>query len=136
MPVSVVILTGVSGSGMSSALKAFEDLGYFAIDNLPVQLIPTFVRLCDESSEIDRTAFVVDVRSREFLGLFPRIHEELKSKDVNVTVLFLEAYDELLRLCYNATRGPPPLPEQDVVAAIRQEHELLAEIRDLSDFVI
>jgi RNase adapter protein RapZ len=136
MPVSVVIITGVSGSGMSSALKAFEDLGHFAIDNLPAQLIPTFVRLCDESSEIDRTAFVVDVRSREFLGLFPRIHEELKSKDINVTVLFLEADDEVLLRRYSETRRPHPLPDQDVVAAIRQERELLAEIRDLSDFVI
>ena len=93
MPVSVVIITGASGSGMSSTLKAFEDLGYFAIDNLPVQLIPTFVRLCDDSTEIDRTAFVIDVRSREFLRMFPSIHDELKSKGVNVTVIFLEADD-------------------------------------------
>jgi UPF0042 nucleotide-binding protein len=136
MPESVVIITGVSGSGMSSALKAFEDLGYFSIDNLPVQLIPTFVRLCDESSEIDRTAFVVDVRSREFLGRFPRIHEELKSKGVNLTVLFLDADDEVLLRRYSETRRPHPLPDQDVVVAIRQERELLREIRELSDFVI
>jgi len=121
---------------MSSALKAFEDLGYFAIDNLPVQLIPTFVRLCDESSEIDRTAFVVDVRSREFLGMFPRIHEELVAKGVNVMVLFLEADDEVLMRRYSETRRPHPLPDQDVVAAIRQERELLSEIRNLSDFAI
>ena len=121
---------------MSSALKAFEDLGYFSIDNLPVQLIPTFVRLCDESSEIDRTAFVVDVRSREFLGRFPRIHEELKSKGVNLTVLFLDADDEVLLRRYSETRRPHPLPDQDVVVAIRQERELLREIRELSDFVI
>src|ERR1044071_8127538 len=136
MPVSVVIITGVSGSGMSSALKAFEDLGYFAIDNLPVQLIPTFVRLCDESSEIDRTALVVDVRSREFLKLFPRIHEELKDKGVNVTVLFLEADDDVLLRRYSETRRPHPLPNQDVVAAIRHEHEMLSEIRELADYVI
>ncbi|HEX8184802.1 MAG TPA: RNase adapter RapZ [Blastocatellia bacterium] len=136
MPVSVVILTGVSGSGMSSALKAFEDLGYFAIDNLPVQLIPTFVRLCDESSEIHRTALVVDVRSREFLGRFPRIYDELASEGVNVTVLFLEADEEVLLRRYSETRRPHPLPDQDVVAAIRQERELLAEIRDRADIVI
>lgn len=121
---------------MSSALKAFEDLGYFAIDNLPAQLIPIFVRLCDESSEIDRTAFVVDVRSRGFLGLFPRIHEELKSKDEDVTVVFLEADDEVLQRRYSETRRPHPLPDQNVAGAIRQEHELLSEIRDLADFVI
>jgi RNase adapter protein RapZ len=121
---------------MSSALKAFEDLGYFAIDNLPVQLIPTFVRLCDESSEIDRTAFVVDVRSREFLGMFPRIHEELSSKGVDVTVLFLEADEEVLLRRYSETRRPHPLPDQNVVVAIRQEREMLAEIRDRADIVI
>jgi UPF0042 nucleotide-binding protein len=136
MPVSVVIITGVSGSGMSSALKDFEDLGYFAIDNLPAQLIPTFVKLCDDSSEIDRTAFVVDVRAREFLSLFPRMHEELKKRGVNVTVLFLEADDEVLLRRYSETRRPHPLPDQNVLQAIRQERELLSEIRDLADHVI
>jgi UPF0042 nucleotide-binding protein len=136
MPASVVIITGVSGSGMSSALKAFEDLGYFAIDNLPAQLIPIFVRLCDESREIERTAFVVDVRSREFLSLFPRIHNELKQKGVNVTVLFLEADDEVLLRRYSETRRPHPLPDQNVRHAIRQERELLSDIRDLADHVI
>ncbi len=136
MPASVVIITGVSGSGMSSALKAFEDLGYFAIDNLPAQLIPIFVRLCDESREIERTAFVVDVRSREFLSLFPRIHDELKQKSVNVTVLFLEADDEVLLRRYSETRRPHPLPDQNVRQAIRQERELLSDIRDLADHVI
>ncbi|MEK6408040.1 MAG: RNase adapter RapZ [Acidobacteriota bacterium] len=136
MPVSVVIITGVSGSGMSSALKAFEDLGYFAIDNLPAQLIPTFVKLCDDSSEIDRTAFVVDVRSREFLSLFPRMHDELRERGVNVTVLFLEADDEVLLRRYSETRRPHPLPDQNVLHAIRQERELLSEIRDLADHVI
>lgn len=136
MPASVVIITGVSGSGMSSALKAFEDLGYFAIDNLPAQLIPIFVRLCDESREIERTALVVDVRSREFLSIFPRIHDELKQKGVNVTVLFLEADDEVLLRRYSETRRPHPLPDQNVRHAIRQERELLSDIRDLADHVI
>lgn len=136
MPVSVVIITGVSGSGMSSALKDFEDLGYFAIDNLPAQLIPTFVKLCDDSNEIDRTAFVVDVRSGEFLSLVPRIYEELKEKGVDVTVLFLDADDEVLLRRYSETRRPHPLPDQGVLQAIRQERELLSEIRDLADHVI
>lgn len=121
---------------MSSALKAFEDLGYFAIDNLPAQLIPTFVRLCDESSEIERTAFVVDVRSREFLGAFARIHKELTGRGIDVMVAFLEADDDVLLRRYSETRRPHPLPDQDVVAAIRQERELLSEIRDLADVVI
>ncbi len=121
---------------MSSALKAFEDLGYFAIDNLPVQLIPVFVRLSEESSEIDRTAIVSDVRSREFLGMFPRIHQELTEKGIGVTVVFLEADDDVLLRRYSETRRPHPLPDQDVLAAIRQEREMLSDIRDLADIVI
>ncbi|HLG16613.1 MAG TPA: RNase adapter RapZ [Blastocatellia bacterium] len=136
MAVPVVIVTGISGSGMSSALKAFEDLGYLAVDNLPVQLIPTFVRLAEESSEIDRTAFVVDVRSRDFVGTFPRIHEELVAKGVDVTILFLEADDEVLLRRFSETRRPHPLPEQDVVQAIRHERDMLKVIRGLADIVI
>jgi UPF0042 nucleotide-binding protein len=121
---------------MSSALKAFEDLGYFAVDNLPVQLIPTFVRLCDQSAEIDRTAFVVDVRSREFISEFPVVLNELTARDVPVTVLFLDADDDLLVRRYSETRRPHPLPDGDVVAAIRHERQLLREIRDLADVII
>ncbi len=117
-------------------MKAFEDLGYFAIDNLPVQLIPVFVRLSEESSEIDRTAIVSDVRSREFLGMFPRIHQELTEKGIGVTVVFLEADDDVLLRRYSETRRPHPLPDQDVLAAIRQEREMLSDIRDLADIVI
>jgi UPF0042 nucleotide-binding protein len=136
MAVSVVIITGLSGSGMSSALKAFEDLGYFAVDNLPVQLIPTFVRLCDQSSEIERTAFVIDARSREFLGAFPRIRGELSRQGVRVTVVFLEADDDLLVRRYSETRRPHPLAEQDTLAAIQQERRLLSDIRDAADVII
>lgn len=136
MPVSVAIITGLSGSGMSSALKAFEDLGYFAVDNLPVQLIPTFVELSDQSNSIRRTAFVVDVRSPEFFSAFPHISAELKRQYQDVTVLFLEADDEVLLRRYSETRRPHPLPDHDVLAAIRQERSLLSEIRDLADVVI
>lgn len=136
MPVSVIIITGMSGAGMSSALKVFEDLGYFAVDNLPVQLIPTFVRLCDESSEITRTAFVVDVRSGGFLHLFPRIYQELLDKGVEVRVLFLEADTEVLLRRYSETRRPHPLAEQSVGAASEHEREMLKEIRHLADITI
>lgn len=136
MPVSVVIITGLSGSGMSSALKAFEDLGYFAADNLPVQLIPTFVELCEQSNNISRTALVVDVRSPEFLSAFPLISSELKRRYQDVTLLFLDAEDEALFRRYSETRRPHPLPDHDVLAAIRQERKLLSEIRDLADVVI
>jgi UPF0042 nucleotide-binding protein len=136
MAVSVVIVTGMSGAGMSSALKAFEDLGYFAVDNLPVQLIPTFVQLCDESSEINRTAFVVDVRSGEFLNKFARIHAELISKGIDVRVLYLEADKEVLLRRYSETRRPHPLPEQSVVDATEHERQMLSEIRNIADIII
>src|SRR5262245_26994174 len=136
MPPAIVIITGVSGSGVSSALKAFEDLGYFAVDNLPVQLLPTFLQLCSQSTQIDRMALVIDVRSREFLAEFPRIHSELLRQHQNVTVLFLDADDQVLARRYSETRRPHPLPEHDVLAAIKQERQLLSEVRDLADIVI
>ena len=80
MPFSVVIITGLSGSGMSAAANAFEDLGYFAVDNLPPQLIPTFVDLCEQSaSEITRAALVVDIREGRFLSEFPERLRELRA---------------------------------------------------------
>ena len=136
MSVSVIIITGISGAGMSSALKVFEDLGYFAVDNLPVQLIPTFVHLCAESSEITRTAFVLDVRSGGFLNLFPPIHQELVDKGVDVKVLFLEAETEVLLRRYSETRRPHPLSDQSVGAAALHEREMLTEIRNLADIII
>jgi RNase adapter protein RapZ len=136
MSVPVIIITGLSGAGMSSALKVFEDLGYFAVDNLPVQLIPTFVRLCDESSEITRTAFVLDVRSGDFLNLFPRIHQEMTDKGVDLKVLYLEAETEVLLRRYSETRRPHPLSDQSVSAAARHEREMLKEIRNLADIIV
>jgi UPF0042 nucleotide-binding protein len=136
MAVSVVIITGMSGAGISSALKVFEDLGYFAVDNLPLQLIPTFVRLCDESSEINRTAFVVDIRSGGLLNSFSRIHTELLNKGLEVRILFLEADEEVLLRRYSETRRPHPLSDQSVVSATEHEREMLAEIRSLADIII
>jgi UPF0042 nucleotide-binding protein len=121
---------------VSSALKAFEDLGYFAVDNLPVQLVPTFVQLCSQSRQIERVALVIDVRSREFLGDFARIHAELDRDDQSVTVLFLDADDQVLARRYSETRRPHPLSEHDVLGAIRHERQLLSEVRDLADVVI
>ena len=134
--VSVIIITGLSGSGMSSTLKAFEDLGYFAVDNLPVQLIPTFVELCSHSKVIHHTAFVVDVRSREFLSAFPGILGTLQKRDFPVTVLFLEADDEVLLRRFSETRRPHPLSDHDVLTGIRQERGLMTQVRDLANIVV
>jgi len=137
MAIEVVIITGLSGSGMSSALKAFEDLGYFCVDNLPIKLIPTFVELCARSSgEIERAALVIDIRERRFLEDLPQIHQELRKGGASVKVLFLEADTETLQRRYSETRRPHPLMESGVLEAIEAERELLAPIRALADEVI
>ena len=136
MPVSVVIITGMSGAGMTSALRALEDMGYFAVDNLPVQLIPTFVRLSNESAEITRTAFVVDVRSPDFVQQFPGSYQQLKNSGIDLTLIFLEADDEVLLRRYSETRRPHPLSDSSVMEATHHEREMLAEIRALADIII
>jgi UPF0042 nucleotide-binding protein len=137
MAFSVVIITGLSGSGMSSAANAFEDLGYFSVDNLPPQLIPTFVDLCEQSSsEISRAALVVDIRSGEFLERFPEIYDDLKQRGVDVRVVFLEADDDTLQRRYSETRRPHPLAMPGVQAALRRERQQLAPIRELADEIV
>ena len=137
MAFSVVIITGLSGSGMSSAANAFEDLGYFSVDNLPPQLIPTFVDLCEQSSsDVSRAALVVDIRSGEFLERFPETYEQLKQRGVDVRVVFLEADDETLQRRYSETRRPHPLALPGVLAALRRERQQLAPIRELADEIV
>lgn len=137
MAFHLVIITGLSGSGMSSAGKAFEDLGYFSIDNLPPQLLPRFLDLCEHAaSEINRAAIVVDIRSGEFFERFPETYAALKQRGVDVRVIFLEADDETLQRRYSETRRPHPLALPGVLAALRREREQLGPIRELADEVI
>src|SRR5437764_1606427 len=91
----LVIITGLSGSGKASALKAFEDLGYYCVDNLPIGLIPQFAQLAVTSSEIERTAIVVDVREGQSLDKFPALVQELRGT-LRCKLIFLEAKDEVL----------------------------------------
>ncbi len=135
----IVIITGLSGSGKTSAVKAFEDLGYFCVDNLPIQLIPTFVELCDRLSEtLNRAVIVVDIREKEFLPQFPRIYEELKQRGINLTVLFFEANNEIIRRRFSETRRPHPLGnnKKDLAQAIAAERALLKPMRALADRVV
>ncbi len=137
MSFSLIIITGLSGSGMSSAANAFEDLGYFSVDNLPPQLIPKFVDLFEQSSsEITRAALVVDIRSGEFLAQFPEIHDYLNQRGVNVRIVFLEADDATLQRRYSETRRPHPLGQAGVVEALGRERAQLAPIRELADDII
>lgn len=137
----IVIITGLSGSGMSSATNAFEDLGYFCVDNLPLMLLPTFARLVqpDESDKqhIARAALVVDIREGRFLKEFPKRLKDLRREgNLEVFVLFFEASDEVLQRRFSETRRPHPADTGDgLLSAIRHERGAMAEIRALADHI-
>jgi UPF0042 nucleotide-binding protein len=132
----LVIITGMSGSGKASVLKAFEDLGYYCVDNLPVQLIPQFADLAVQSSEIRRTALVVDVREGSTLEDLPKILKSV-ARMIPTKVVFLEASDSVLVRRFSETRRPHPLgTDSPVKSALKTERRHLGAIRALADFVI
>jgi UPF0042 nucleotide-binding protein len=132
----LVILTGLSGSGKASALKAFEDLGFYAVDNMPVALIPRFAELVEHSRDIRRAALVVDVREGQSLEQFPAILDEIR-RTLPTTVVFLEASKAALLARYSETRRPHPLGrEERVTRALGEERRLLEPIRLAADIVI
>ena len=132
----LVILTGLSGSGKASALKAFEDLGFYSVDNMPLELIPAFADLVRQSAEITRAALVVDVREGQRLDRFPAILREVR-KVLSTTVVFLEASDPALLRRFSETRRPHPLGRTDSVSrAIDAERKLLEPIRNVADETI
>jgi UPF0042 nucleotide-binding protein len=135
-PRDLVILTGLSGSGKASALKAFEDLGFYAVDNMPVSLTTHFAELVAHSRDIRRAALVVDVREGQSLEQFPAILQEIRSI-LPTTVLFLEASRAALLARYSETRRPHPLGRQARVSgALHEERRLLEPIRKVADVVI
>src|SRR5581483_8550780 len=132
----LVIITGMSGSGKASALKAFEDLGYYCVDNLPVELIPRFAELAVQSAEIQRTALVVDVREGSKLEQLPGILKSVKQM-IPTKVIYLEASDAALLRRFSETRRPHPLgTDAPVKSALQEERRHLKQIRGLADFVI
>ncbi len=133
----LVILTGLSGSGKSTILKTFEDLGFYCVDNLPVELIPTFGELhMDSSGEIQRAALLVDAREGEQIKRLPAMLRELKRGE-NATLVFIEATDEALLMRFSETRRPHPLGHgRPIREVLRHERELMAPIRKLADVVI
>jgi UPF0042 nucleotide-binding protein len=133
--VRAIVLTGVSGSGKSTAIKALEDVGYFCIDNLPVQLLETFLLLCDRSAEITRVAVVMDVRERHFATTFRDAFDHIRSMGLRLDVVFLDASDDLLIRRFSETRREHPLG-MPIEAAIERERRLLADLREQSTHVI
>jgi RNase adapter protein RapZ len=133
-----VIITGLSGSGKGTVLKAFEDLGYFCVDNLPLELILKFAELCNRAgAQIDRAALVIDIREGSELEKFPRVFEKLKSYELAVNLVYLEASDASLIRRYSETRRPHPLTQDRPIAkALAEERKRLATIKTIADTVI
>ena len=134
-----VILTGLSGSGKTQAIRALEDLGYFCIDNLPTQLISTMAELAArEASSLEKVAIVVDVREKEFLSQFPRVFRKLRAEpNLKPTLIFLEASHSALVRRFSETRRPHPLArDRSVSEGITEERDKLNQIRAMADLII
>lgn len=134
----VVIITGLSGSGKSTALRALEDIGFFCVDNLPVVLLPKFLDITTLSSpEIDRVAMVMDLRERSFLDKYQRIFTRLKDKGYKIDILFLESSDDSLLHRFSETRRIHPLSEKGpIMEGIRLEREKLLSLKQMADKII
>lgn len=135
----LVVVTGLSGSGKSLAANCFEDLGYFCVDNLPVQLIPPFCELVQRGGEqIPLAALVVDARERGFLEQLPEMLSTLRDTDISFEVLFFDCSDDVLKRRFSETRRPHPMSSAGgtLEQAIDAEREVLQPLRDLAGRVI
>jgi len=134
----VVIVTGLSGSGKSTAIHVLEDLGFYCIDNLPVTLLPRFLELCESSDKpISRVALGIDLRERVSLRQYPEVLAELRSRGQRVEILYLEAADEVLLRRFSETRRPHPAADgSNIAQGILTERERLAGLRELADQII
>jgi len=132
----LVVITGLSGSGKGSVLKALEDLGFYSVDNLPVQLIPKFAELTRDNPSIRAAALVVDIREGEGLNRFPRVYSSIR-RSVDAKLVFLEAEDDAIVRRFSETRRPHPLGTGTSVAkSVRSERAKLAPIRAMADLII
>lgn len=132
------VVSGLSGSGKTCALKCFEDMGFFCVDNLPPPLLPKFAELCAQSSQgIRRVALGVDIREREFLDQFLKIYDHLKGTDYPMEILFLEARDEIIVRRFSETRRPHPLAhDRPVLEGIRLEQKRLKDLKKRADHIL
>jgi UPF0042 nucleotide-binding protein len=137
-PVSFVVITGLSGAGKSFAIKCFEDMGFFCVDNLPTTLMPTFADLIARSSQkVHRVALGVDVREGEYLFHLLDALGELRKRDHPVEVLFLESSEESLVRRYSETRRRHPMaPDGNVLEGIRAERKAMSHMREIADRIV
>lgn len=134
----VVVVTGLSGSGKSTAIHVLEDLGFYCIDNLPVVLVPRFLELTTSSRErISRVALGIDIRERQFFADYPHLLDELRAAGHRVEVLFLDAADDVLVRRFSETRRPHPLGgDGGAAAGIARERAELVELRERADRIV
>ena len=134
----VVIITGLSGSGKSTALRALEDIGFFCVDNLPVILLPKFLSITISSSpDIKQVAMVMDLRERSFLDKYPKIFTGLKEKGYKIEILFMESSDDSLLHRFSETRRIHPLSERGwIMEGILLEREKLTSLKTMADKII
>lgn len=135
---NLIIITGFSGAGKSLAIRYYEDMGYFCIDNLPVTLIPKLVELCLQSEgKIKNVALVIDIRGKEFFDSLKNSLEAIHKMGVKEKIIFLEATEDVLIRRYEETRRPHPLGEFGTLSeSIRKEKKALEPIREMADYVI
>jgi UPF0042 nucleotide-binding protein len=135
---SIIIITGLSGSGKSTVLAALEDAGYFCIDNLPVLLLEKFLELYSESaSEVKKIALCMDLREREFVDRYEAVFDQLGDAGFRLEIIFLEASDEVLIKRYSQTRRHHPVSKgKSLPDSIQAERELLRGLRDRADKVV
>ena len=135
---AIFIITGLSGSGKSTAMAALEDAGFYCIDNMPVDLLPKFLEMpIERDSEIAGVALAMDLRERGFLTKYKAVFSELKQKGYHFEILFLEADEEILVQRYSETRRQHPLSSgMSLLVGIREEKKQLEDLRAVADFVI
>src|SRR5262245_54654428 len=133
-----IVLTGLSGSGKSQAIRALEDLGFFCVDNLPTTLIPTLAKLAIGGGDIEKVAIVVDIREGNFLSSFPKVFTRLrKMRGLDALLIFLDASDAALLRRFSETRRPHPLaPGRSAGEGIRDERARLNRIRNMADEIV
>ncbi len=133
-----LVITGLSGSGRSSAVKALEDLGAYCVDNLPTELLPQMLELTHRSTlDLDLVVLGMDIRERDFVRKFPRVYRAARARGIRIRLLFLEATENVLVRRFSETRRVHPLGGGlPLVEAIRQERRELAPLRDLADQVV
>lgn len=135
-----VVVTGMSGSGKSSAVDVLEDMGYYCIDNMPPELIPKFANICSKSDgKITKVAFVVDIRGGDFFLQLTDTINELRSNHFDVKILFLDSNDDVIVRRYKETRRKHPLDEVcsgNILRAVISERDMLSTVKEYADYYV